>query len=116
MVNWIMSPDNGLQHNRRSGLFFFRLVGFIFSQNHVPEVFFRLQPEDANLIRFSGADLPDPSDAKFLLAPQAVDFDDLARSGKEADAIEASAVLAEVDSVGTLLERMALWVGAFDDQ
>jgi len=67
-----------------------------------------LQPEDTHLIRFGGADLPNPNDAKFLLAPQPADFDDLARRGQEAEAVEAGAVLAKVDGVATLLERMAL--------
>ncbi len=43
-----------------------------------PDVFFRLEAENADLIGFGGADLADPDDTETGFAPAAADFDGLA--------------------------------------
>jgi hypothetical protein len=86
-----------------------------FGKSDMPDIFVGLQGEDAHLIGFVGADLADPDDAKTGFAPEAADFDSLTRRGEEADAVEASALLAKINGIGSLGEGMALAIGAFDD-
>src|SRR5882757_2112549 len=59
--------------------------------------------------------MADPDDAEAGLTPAAADFNGLAGSGQEADAVETRAILAKIDGVGALGERMALGVDAFDN-
>src|SRR5260370_8620750 len=59
--------------------------------------------------------MADPDDTEAGFAPEATDFDGLAGRSQEADAVETRAILAEIDSVGTLGKRMAFGVGTFDD-
>src|SRR5882757_9956809 len=59
--------------------------------------------------------MADPDDAEAGFTPAAADFNGLAGSGQEADAVETRAILAEIDGVGALGERMALGVDAFDN-
>jgi len=54
-----------------------------FGEFDAPDVFFRLQAENADLIGFGGADLPDPDDTETGFAPAAADFDGLAGAGQE---------------------------------
>src|SRR5260370_41577443 len=86
-----------------------------FREFYAPDVFFGLETVDADLVGFGGADMADPNGAEAGFAPAAPDFDGLAGGGQEADAVEARAILAEIDGVGTLDKRMALGVGALDD-
>ncbi len=86
-----------------------------FGEFDAPDVFFRLEAENADLIGFGGADLADPDDTETGFAPAAADFDGLARAGQEANAVQTRAFLAEIDGVGALDKRMAVGVRTFDD-
>jgi hypothetical protein len=99
----------------RSELFLLGLGGRGFGERDVPDIFVGLQGEDANLIGFVGADLADPDNAKTSFAPQAADFDGLTGRGEEPDAVEASALLAKINGIGSLGEGMAIGIGALDD-
>jgi len=57
----------------------------------------------------------DPDDAETGFTPAAADFNGLAGRGQEPDAVETRAILAEIDGVGALGERMAFGVDPFDD-
>src|SRR6202521_6459131 len=86
-----------------------------FGEFDPPDVFFRLEAENADLIGFGAAALADPDDTETGFAPAAADFDGLAGAGQEADAVQTRAFLAEIDSVGALGKRMAVRVRTFDD-
>src|SRR6266851_3390917 len=84
---------------REKKLFFFglgalrRRNGGGFREFYAPDVFFGLETVEADLVGFGGADMADPDDAEAGFAPAAAD----------------------IDGVGTLDKRMALGVGALDD-
>src|SRR6266478_2868734 len=104
----------------REEKFLFRGLGALrgcggFGEFDAPDVFFRLEAENADLIGFGGADLADPDDTETGFAPAAADFDGLARAGQEANAVQTRAFLAEIDGVGALDKRMAVGVRTFDD-
>src|SRR5216683_1675633 len=119
MVDAQSVPEKSLV--REEKLFFRRLrtlrrrgcAGF--GEFDAPDVFFGLEAVDADLTGFGGADMADPDDTETGFAPTATDFDGLAGSGQEADAVQTRAFLAEIDGVGALDKRMAVGVGTFDD-
>ena|SRR5690349_5525452 len=75
-----------------------------------------IQGADSDLIGFEGANLTDPGDAETGFAvPAAFYFDDVAGSGEVGDALQASAVFANVDGIRGLREGIAIAVFSAND-
>ena len=58
--------------------------------------------------------MANPDNAETCGAPAAADFDGLAGSGQETDAVQTRTIFAEIHGVGGLGEIVALGIGAFD--
>src|SRR5260370_40122920 len=80
---------------------FFRGLGALrrrgrggFGKFDAPDVFFRLEAENADLIGFGGADLADPDDTETGFPPAAAGFHGLDRGCQAPNPVQTSAFLA----------------------
>src|SRR6266849_10040017 len=85
MVDAQSVPEKRLKREEK---LFFRGLGVLqrhgcagFGEFDAPDVFFGLEPVDADLAGFGGADMTDPDDTETGFAPAAADFDGLAGRG-----------------------------------
>jgi len=66
------------------------------------------------LIGFCGSDVADPHHAKPLFPPKPPHLDGLPGRSEEANPVKARTILAEVDGITALLERMPTRICSFD--